>query len=188
MGNLSGVADIVEKSAKCNFAQLVCSEDGEVIVPVFNWTSFFATKLKKLIGIKKLHHFKFNSSNPGVVTAKERCDTSETEINLLKSPWSPCTSDLPPVIDPKPMTPERQWYLYNQIRPFCPDNEQDITCPLPSVPMPTSRSCTPVLPDSRDELDETVDNSARAPPQKKQRLCSICKRTGQNSRSCSQKK
>ena len=45
VGTLSGVADIVEKSAKCNFAQLVCSEDGEVIVPVFNWTSFFCNQV-----------------------------------------------------------------------------------------------------------------------------------------------
>ena len=31
----------------------------------------------------------------------------------------------------------RQWYLYEQIRPFCTtDQAKDITCPLPSVLKP----------------------------------------------------
>ena len=78
------------------------TEDG-TIVPVYNWTDFFATKLKKLIGIKKFHHFHFDSISPGIVPVKEHSDTSESKINLLKGPWSP-DSELPAVIHPKPMS------------------------------------------------------------------------------------
>ncbi len=30
---------------------------------------------------------------------------------------------------------QRQWYLYDKIREFCPVADRDVTCPLPSVPM-----------------------------------------------------
>ena len=191
VGSLNGIARVVNESAQCNFSQLVATEDGTSIVPVYNWTDFFATKLKKLIGIKKFHHFHFDSISPGIVSVKEQCDTLESKINLLKAPWSP-DSELPAVIHPKPMSVERQWYLYNQIRPFCPESDKDITCPLPSVPMVSSRSCSPALPAPNNELEDDNssgrDNaSSKLPPQKRRRLCGICKKEGHNSRSCSQR-
>ncbi len=83
VGSLQALADVVQKSAKCNEAQLgmwylyriidfkscfglVVDENGKVIVPTYDWISFFATRFKKLIGIKKGHHFSFISSQPGM--------------------------------------------------------------------------------------------------------------------------
>lgn len=50
-----------------------------------------STRLEKIPGIKKLHHFRCASSKPGLVYVKENADTSEREINLMISttPWSP---------------------------------------------------------------------------------------------------
>ena len=69
MGSLQAIAQVVNDSAQCNFAQLVVTEDGTVVVPTFDWTSFFASHLKKFAGIKKYHHFTFDSSKPGVMLA-----------------------------------------------------------------------------------------------------------------------
>ena len=89
VGSLQAIAQVTNNSADCNFAQLVSCEDGGTIVPTFNWTDFFATKMKKIPGIKKLHHFRFDSSSPGKVFVREQCDTPETELKLLKEPWEP---------------------------------------------------------------------------------------------------
>ena len=201
LGSMKGIADVVDNSADCNYSQLVASEDGSTIVPAYNWTDFFATKLKKIIGIKKNHHFRFDSTSPGVVHIRERCDTSEHSLDLLKAPWEPRPTDLPTVMHPKSLSAERQWYLYNQIRPFCPDLDKDATCPLPSVPLPSSRSCTPVPPSLTDAgvgqgtaedgvagagqrtAEDDVDDDL-PPPKKQRRVCSLCKQEGHNRRSC----
>ena len=42
---------------------------------------------------------------------------------------------MPPLVIPPGLPLERQWYLYNKIREFCPDEAKDIACPLPSQPL-----------------------------------------------------
>lgn len=153
-------------------------KDDTTIVPTLDWTDFFATKLK-IQGIKKLHHFRFTSSSPGHVFVKESSDTVERDINLLKEPWTLDADTKPDVVPPK--GPNRQWYLYELIRPFFPPNDQDSVCPLPTVPRPGgSRHGTPhpegVLPDS----------PASSPP-KRQRTCGICRGVGHDRRSCPDK-
>ena len=181
VGSLQNITEVVNTSAECNVAQLVSHQDGTTIVPTLDWTDFFATKLKKIQGIKKLHHFRFTSS-PGHVFVKERSDTVERDIDLLKEPWTPDADTKPDVVPPKGLSPDRQWYLYEQIRPFCPPDDQDSVCPLPSVPRPGgSKRGTPhpegVLPDS----------PASSPPPKRQRTCGICHGVGHDRRSCPDK-
>ena len=69
-------------SVKINIAQLVSNEDGTIVVPTYNWTNFFASHLKKIIGIKKLHHFHFTWLEPGVCYVKERADTPNSDSAL----------------------------------------------------------------------------------------------------------
>ena len=130
IGSLRAITQVVNDSAECNVPQLVCDENGGTIVPTYDWTTFFAPHLKKLIGIKKYHHFRFTSSEPGVVYVKEHADTAEVRMDLNKSstPWVPDKDELPSVVSPKGLSAERQWYLYDHIRPFCPDSDKDITC------------------------------------------------------------
>ena len=166
-------------SAQCNIAQLVSNEDGSIVVPTYNWTNFFASHFKKIIGIKKFYHLHFTWLEPGVCYVKERADTQQTRIQLLKSSWMPDGSDLPSIIQPKDLSPERQWYLHDQIGPFCPENDRNIACPFPTVPKPVSRQATP---DPGNAI--TASNS---PPAKRARECRTCKKTGHNSRSCPNK-
>ena len=187
VGSLEAIAQVVNDSVKCNHAQLVTTLDGDTIVPVFDWTSMFAEHFKKLPGIKKLHHFRFTSSEPGVVYTKTSSDATEKRHALLKKSqlsWLPDPLEYPPAVSPKGLSAERQWYLYDSIREFCPAEDRDITCPEPSVPKPGSRAGTPI---SEDE--SIAESMARAPtppplPPKKKRWCGICRREGHNSRSC----
>ena len=182
MGSLKSIAQVVNDSAECNFSQLVCNEDGSAIVTTYDWTDFFAPHLKKVTGVKKYHHFRVDSSQPGVVFVREHADTGEQRIDLRKSTpcWSPAPNELPRIVPPKGLSAERQWYLYDSIRAFCPDADKDVTCPLPAVPKPGSAPGTPVR---RTEPPlEVVEPSA-----KRKRLCATCRQEGHNSRSCPNK-
>jgi hypothetical protein len=115
---------------------------------------------------------------------KEHADTAEVEIDLMKSTsrLSPDPKELPSIVSPKGLSAERQWYLYDSIRPFCPNDDKDTTCPLPDVPKPGSRPGTPALP-----TQPPVDDREPPPVPKRKRLCGTCKQQGHNSRSCPNK-
>ncbi len=178
IGSLRSIVDVVQKSGKCNEAQLISNEEGRVIVPTYDWVTFFAPHFRKMPGIKKGRHLTFSSSRPGVVYTRESADTvTEAHHNLLKEGATfDDHSELPDVITPVGLSAQRQWYLYEKIREFCPAADRDVTCPLPSVPKPTSRQGTPELPSP---------TQSPPPPAKRPRHCARCKQPGHNSRTCS---
>lgn len=193
IGSLTKLAAVVNMSAECNYSQLVTTEDGNTLVETYDWTTFFAKNFKKISGIKKLHHFIFDTEKPGNVTVKERSDTSEMEISLLKRDWTPNPSQLPSVVQPKGLTPDRTWYLYDKIRDFCPPDDKDLTCPLPTTPKPVSRASSPTevlseMNDSPAATHESVTVNPSTSKQPQKRLCGICRQPGHNSRSCPTKK
>ena len=178
VGSLAAIADVVNKSAECNFAQLVSRQDGTTVVPTHDWTDFFATRMKKIVGIKKLHHFRVSSSSPGKVFVKKHSDSAEVAFDMLKEPWTPDEDELPTVILPPGLTRDRQWYLYDSIRPFCPDDDKDTTCPLPSVP----RLCA-----SREGTPNPDLNPSSTVSKRRKRTCGICNEEGHDKRSCPDK-
>ena len=107
-----------------------------VVVPTYDWVSFFAPRFEKLPKINKGHHFRF-SSQPRMLHTKERTDdTTETPHNLLKEGATFDNPDeLPDVITPAGLSAQRQWYLFEKIPEFCPVTDRDPTCPLHSVPV-----------------------------------------------------
>ena len=106
VGSLQSIAEVAHKSSECNFAQLVSREDGSTIMPTYDWTDFFAPRLK-ITGIKKYHHFQVSSS-PGSVLVREQSDTPEVEIKLLKEPWNTDPNTLPSIIPPHGLSIEQQ--------------------------------------------------------------------------------
>ena len=56
--------------------------------------------MKKLLGIKRFHHFMFDAADPGAVTVKVQADMDEIRIVLLKDHWQP-GYDMPNVVVPK---------------------------------------------------------------------------------------
>ena len=125
---LHDISETVNKSAKCNTTQLVSEANGRVLVPTYNWKDFLASHFKKIPSIKRYHHFSFNSDTPGTVIVKLHPDTESKELQLLKNNWSAFESG-PDVIPPKGLSLNRQWYLFDQIRQFCPDGTKDLVCP-----------------------------------------------------------
>ena len=110
--------------------------------------------------------------------------STEGKFQLLKQPWTPDSNELPDIVVPKSLSAERQWYLYDQIRPFCRDSAKDITCPYPNIPKPGSRSGTSITSLSAEPSAVTENPSAESPPHKRVRLCGTSKQAGHNSRSC----
>ena len=154
-------------------------QDGSIIVPTYDWTDFLISRMKKITGIKSYHHLRVMSSHSGSVFVQERSDTKEVNIDLLREPWSPDKNELPTAISPNGFSNARQWYmyLYEQIRPFCPDEDKDAVCPCLLCPKPGA---------SRECLSAPV-KSDQAPPAKRKQVCGLCKEAGHNRRTCPQK-
>ena len=67
IGCLYDIVKAVNESGSPNIAQLVGTQAGEVIVPMFNWSDYFEHKTIKtaLKGISHMHHFHFKYSALG---------------------------------------------------------------------------------------------------------------------------
>ena len=134
IGDLDDMANCVSLSSSVNVPQLVGSLDGTTFVSTYNWSEHFEDRTIKtaLKGITQMHHFRFVSSSPGTLFVKSVDSAAERKINLLKDiSWAPSAHQLPPVIIPMGLSAERQQYLYDKIREFCPPEKQDSVCPKP---------------------------------------------------------
>ena len=138
---LADMERVVTESARGNIPQLVGNEKGEVFVPTYDWKAYLPQYFKKVVGIKKFHHFIFNKESQGIVTLKEASDTEESVQKLLLA--QPPSDQLPPLVQPEGLSPQRQWYLYNEIREFASPDKQDLVAPLPTAPRP-SRGTTQI--------------------------------------------
>ena len=200
---LNDIVQVVEQSASVNKARLVGNEAGEVFVPTYDWLSYFVERFRKLSGIKKYHQFLFSSSKPGEVICKEYSDSPGETVKLLKNQWKPIATDLPPVLQPSGLSADRQWYLYDKIRPFCGLGFKDITCPLPEVPRsnrtpditpvvspvssPTRGGSQQISTTASDKSHTTQERTESSPPAKRARICTNCGRPGHNRRTCNQR-
>ena len=100
VGCLDELVQVVNTSATVNVAQLVGSQEGETIVPIYDWMAMFAEN------IKHYQHFRFASSSPGAVTVQLASDTEEESIVVLADwDWVPSSHLLPPVTPPPVVCP-----------------------------------------------------------------------------------
>ena len=143
IGGLTDLANVVDTSANVNTTQLTGTPDGRVIVPTYDWQTLYE-HTKKLVGIKSFHHLRFSSTSKGHVFARLKSDSPEVDYNLLKDKWSPTATVLPERLTPSGLNPARQWYLFQKIREFCPEEAKDVPClvfqrrpaHLPPAPLP----------------------------------------------------
>ncbi len=76
--------------SRCNTAQLVADQDGGIIVPTYNWIGFLIPHFKKLIGMKKGHHFRVHCPTWGSVVHEEEGRRPNRDGALLEGtvrPW-----------------------------------------------------------------------------------------------------
>ena len=114
-------------------------EDGTVLVPVQDWSTFLDQYFKKVNNIKTCHHFNFTKDRTAV-KLQQYSDTEPTYQKLLKVDANALCDGAPAEIKPKGLDIKRQWYLYNAIREFVASKKQDLVCPLPEAPVPTVSS------------------------------------------------
>ena len=76
----------VEKSATVNHAQLVGTQDGRVLVPMYDWANFFSTPFRQaaLKGIKSMHHLTFSIEKPGTAMVKDTVSAPVREFNRCR--------------------------------------------------------------------------------------------------------
>ena len=113
IGCLDDIVRVVESSAVVNHAQLVGTQDGKVLVPTYDWATFFDQPFRQraLKGIKSMHHLTFTSTKRGYVVVKDSVDGLEREIKLMQDDhWAPTADSLPPTIPPPGLSLERRQY------------------------------------------------------------------------------
>lgn len=125
---LKDIVNAVESSAKGNMAQLVGSEDGEVKVKVYDWTSFLV--VRKIVGIKKHHQFLMNADTLGLVTMKIYSDSVETVAHRM---FDAVPENMPAVVLPEGLSVKRKVYLAKEIREFCTPETRDLVCPITAM-------------------------------------------------------
>ena len=90
VSSLQDLVDVVNTSADVNTAQLVGTQDGEVVVLMYDWAGFLQQYIRKVPRMKSYHHFTFSSAKPGVVTMKEFSDSPSTAYHILvDDTWDP---------------------------------------------------------------------------------------------------
>ena len=111
--SMEDITAVVERSAVCNVPQFVHTEDTE-IVPTRDWLFFLLPHFRKIPNIMKYHYFHFSSSTPGTMFVREHVDTPEVPLHILCDSWQPLQDELKlaPRVQPKGLSDERQWYLY----------------------------------------------------------------------------
>ena len=80
-----------------------------------------------------------SSTNPDKLVVQEAEDEPLIKLNFIRnSSELPDSGCMPLLVIPRGLTPERQWYLFEKIREYCPDASKDMTCPLWLVPLPST--------------------------------------------------
>ncbi len=185
-GCLEDLVRVVESSATPNISQLVGTQEGETLVPTYDWAGMFPGHLRKLKNIKSYRHFRVDSSTPGVVHVKVASDSTEKSISLVvDDDWVPSSSSLPELVVPLGLSLERQWYLRNSIAEYCPEEVRDRVCPEPTTTLSAADAAKATGPQiSSSSGEPPTSSSSGEPPTKKARLCSKCRQPGHTVRTC----
>lgn len=135
VSSLFDLMEVVDKSTSVkgvNIAKLCGLHDGTVLVPVYDWVTFFEPYFKKIPGISNFHHFRFPKEHPGMVFCRTHVHSPEIEFQILKDPAVKSTAhNLPRVIVPVGLNEERKRYLYRKIRNFCRPGTENLVAPAP---------------------------------------------------------
>ena len=91
--------------------------------------------------ISKYHCFRASADNSGIVFIREFSDSPEMQLTILKKGLSleALNTTMPEKTTIPGLDINRQWYLYEHIRPHCKTNlAKDMTCPRPTQSKPGS--------------------------------------------------
>ena len=115
-------------------AELVGLPNGEVLVPMFDWKSYFLdSDWKSIKGISKYQHFDISQSDICEVTVRDISDSNnvQSQTIITKDKSSKYIGNFPTEIQPNGLSLERKSYLYKELRKFCRPEDADLTAPKP---------------------------------------------------------
>jgi hypothetical protein len=131
--------EVVRKSSPTGYNKVQCYEDGKGF-QYYDIRESLEPYFSELPKIGKYHHFLFESSNLGVVKAKEFVDSKWEEFDLLKTDGRKREKVIEEIrnlvftiLKPKSLSLERQEYLYKKIRSLLPEEFREEICPRPNV-------------------------------------------------------
>ena len=164
-----------------NKSQLVRLSTGEIAVKFHNWSTYLQQFFTSLPGITSYHIFHVDNTIPNTIFVREFSSSPEkTMVVGRRSVSTDINTSLPDQILPIGLDLERQWYLYDKIRPFCSSNlSADLTCPKPLFP---KESVSAAGPSHSTESPSTQQPHSVEVTRK--RSCTVCKGHGHNKRSC----
>jgi len=136
---MQDIVNVIHKSSEkaLNLPQLVGDEDGKVIVPTYDWKAFLTPAYKKVVGLKKNHHFHISDADSGKLLTKEYTECENDEHSIL---CGAVPQGMPTIVRPAGLDKKRQAYLFKEIREFCTDETKDIVCPCPLEDVDSSSS------------------------------------------------
>ena len=135
--NLDDLVQVVKDSTvgKHNLSQTIFDKEGNRKVHFYSWTKFLTKYFKSVPNILKQHHFVFSNDNICSVEIRETVDGERKLIDIRKNKTMTAIEGFPQEIIPSELNNERQWYLYEQVRPHIQDpNKRDDLCPKPVNP------------------------------------------------------
>ena len=156
------------------WSQLIRGVNGHTQVHYYDWSEFLKYYYRAIPSNTNYHIFIIK--HPAMIVLKQHSQAAEETISIGVHPVP--QGVLPESIYPKGLDLDRQWYLYDKIRPFCSSMPSaDITCPIPSQPKPS-----PMAP----ERIASSTSVMRAGTKRKPVTCSSCE--GHTKRTCPLKK
>ena len=113
-----------EASSVCNTSQLVGTQDGQSVVPCYDWASILGGHFKRIPGLLSLHSFAVSAEAPNVLMVREFSDSVAKLHDIGKGS---CPVGLPPADSTeRPVTGATE--LYSEICEFCREGMGDLVC------------------------------------------------------------
>ena len=128
---LADICEAVNSSSHTgvNIAQLCGQENGTVIVPMYDWTTYLDNTCKRLPQIQTYHHFNFSSEHVWKVRVKEFAHDSSIEFEIYDPKAHLSMESHPRQMKPAGISRERKGYLSKHIRQFVADEFKDLVAP-----------------------------------------------------------
>ena len=154
-------------------------------VNFYQWTTFLQQFFKSIPNILQYHRFFVDAKKPGVVTVRETALSTDSTVNILKVDHQfILDAGMPQLTNIKGLDAQRQWYLFEQIRPFCKTVlSADFTCPEPSCPKPAAKS-NQTLVSTIPPVSTVTQTATPAASDRGKRKCSVCHKIGHTKRTC----
>ena len=171
VGSMAQVAEVVQQSTPGghNIPQLL--PDAQLF---YEWNTYFTPVFRNIPNITKYHHFRFSADEPGVVHLRELADHEEVSFQMLRRrDFAFPEGEMPEPTENKGIPLDRQWYLFEKVRPYCPEETADLVCPEPAQPKPTGAAHQP-----GPAGDATAATAAAGQAKRARPTCSHCKQPG----------